>query len=305
MNMTKILKVLTTAAGGSGANLIIEKLDKVLVEEANRLVPLRAALRRVPWSTNAFECNVRTALPTSGFYAETAAFSETNSTYVRRQFPIKQLKAEGTVSNLLIDTSKDYINALQVEIEGALRSLVQYEEEGIITGNETSVPAQFDGLRVQITSTIDAAGVEISLNLLDQAIRAIREQGAVPNLIVCSIREYMRLSQIMRGSTTYNWTSVATEFGVDLIKYMNIPIIASHYMPTNLTYGTTPATTFSEVLVLDTTQILIPVVRDITYEEVPETTDGISFRLKTYMGCAVKYPLAQRRITNLAAPTTI
>ena len=293
-----VLKALNTAEGDA---LIPERLDPILLEEANRLTPLRELLKRVPWSTNAYEWNARTVLPTSAFYVETDTYSASNSTYARRVSAIKMLKSEGAVSQLLQDTSKDYINALQAEIDGALQSLIQQEENALINGDDSS-PEEFDGLLVQITQSVDALGADVSLDLIDAAIQKVMDAGGKPSLIVMSYRDHMKLNQIMRALMTYNWERFETAAGTKLVTYSGIPIVGSAYMPTTDSYGVTPTADHSQILVLDTSQIVVPVVREVSYQEVPTTVDGTAFRLKMYETLAVKSPSRQCKITHVGKP---
>ena len=300
--MIDVLKALTTAEGTG--TIIPERLDPVLVEEADKLSPIRELIPRIGWSTNAYECNVRTVLPASEFYIETDDYSADNSTYERRAFIIKMLRSEGGVSSLLQSTAGDYINALQAEIDGALKSLIQAEESAILNASTSTAASNFDGLRKQITDEVDAGSASLTLDMLDDALQEIQESGGRPNLIIMSIREQYELSRIMRGNMTYNWEKYETKAGTKLVTYANIPIIPSLFMPTNIASGdATPTNTDSEVLVLDTSQIVIPVVKDITFEEVPATTDGLAFRLKMYEGLACKSPITSRKITAVGAPS--
>ena len=84
--------------------------------------------------------------------------------------------------------------------------------------------------------------------------------------------------------------------------YQGIRILPSQFIPSGLAYETTPTTTSSIVLVLDTSQIVVPVLREITYEDViASTTDGKSFRIKQYLTVAVKAREKQRIITNIVS----
>ena len=302
--MIDIQKALTTAEGTG--TIIPERLDPMLQELANKSLMIRKAIKAIPWSTNAFQWNVRSALTSAGFYNESDTFSSGNSTYARRMQTIEMMKAEGQVSNLLQETSGGYIDALQSEIEGAVESLMQAEERALIMGNYNATYTDtdsFDGLATQITQTQDALGNSIGsvagLNAIDEAIRTIQAVGGKHDLIIVSTRDQMKLNQYMRSLMTYNWMQMNQKLGTVVPTYMNIPIIQSQFVPTNLAFGTTPATDNSIALVLDTSAIVIPRVRDVSYERVATSVDGIAFRVKLYETLAVKAAEKQVVVTNL------
>lgn len=309
-NLDEVLKALVTAeatTGEDGSDLIPERLDPILVEEANKISPLREFIEQIPWSTNAYECNVRTSLPDSDFYNESDAFAGSASEYERRVFPIRAMRTEGAVSNLMIDASQDYINALSSEILGANQSLAQKTESALLNADGSG--DSFTGIRSQIRDNggniIDAEGAAISFNLLDEAIKQTIDNNGNPNLILVSSREAMKLNQLMRGDTYHVYDQYETEYGVKLRMYSQIPILWTPAMPVNLaTDAATPGTgDQSEVLVLDTSEIKSPVLRDHTYEEIPQTTDSVAFWIKKYFGVAVKSAMVQAIIENVGKPS--
>ncbi len=309
-NLDEVLKALVTAEateGTDGSSLIPERLDPILVEEANRISPLREFIEQIPWSTNAYECNVRTSLPDAGFVNESDAYSGSESDYERRVFPIRNMRVEGGVSNLMIDASQDYINALSSEILGANESLAQKTESALLNADGSS--NAFTGIRKQIRDNggniVDAEGAAISFDLLDEAIKQSIDNNGSPNLIVVSSREAMKLNQLMRGDSYHIYDKYETQYGVKLSMYSQIPILWTPAMPVNLaTDAATPgAGDQSEVLVLDTSKIVSPVLRDHTYEEVSAQTDSVAFWIKKYFGVAVKSPMIQTIIENVGKPS--
>jgi len=308
-----ILKALTTSEGNG--TIIPAVLDPMLVELADKETPVRMLIPRIKWTTNSYQWNVRSALSTSAFYNETSTFSGTNSTYARRTATIAMMKQEGTVSQLLIDSSGGYIDALQAEIEGATKSLAQKEELALIMANYGGVGGGyydangFDGIAHQIADAgkdVDANGASLGsaagLNAVDTAISEIQSVGGKPNLILCSPTDLMALNQYMRDKMTYNWERVDQLLGTVVSYYQGIRVLPSQFIPSGLAYETTPTTTSSIVLVLDTNTICVPVLRSLTYEDViASTTDGKSFRIKQYLTVAVKAREKNRIITNIVS----
>ena len=209
------------------------------------------------------------------------------------------LKAEGAVSNLMRDVSKDFVNALQIEIEGATKALANLEEQLDIIGDSDSNSKEYDGLNKQITNTVDAAGSSLTMDILDEAIQKVIDANGKPSLIVLAPRDFANLKKDIRGKIDLTYDEVVK--GITLPKYYNIPVVTSPFIPTNLSYGATPTSDHSYGFVLDLDWIVKPVVRDVSYEEVKATTDSVAFRLKEYLALAVKAPEMQVKIINLGA----
>ncbi len=284
----------------SGAALIPQQLDPMLVELANRETPLRLLLPRIPWASDTYRWKVRSALGTSRFYVGSDAFADTKGTYAERTSIIRQLENEGAVDKLLQKTAVNYINALQTEIEGATRSLAQYEEQQLIIGSNAGNAKAFNGLSIQCTTTQDHAHAAISFNMLDTALQTIADAGGVARLILVANRDKTKLNQLARAAGTFNMDTLEVAQGVILQTYTGVPIVGSAYVPVNI--APSGYTDESYAFVLDTDKIVVPVVQDISYEEVPNTLDAFAFRIKEYLTLAVKATEMQVKITNIAKP---
>ena len=284
----------------NGAALIPQQLDPMLRELANKETPLRTLLNRIPWASDTYRWKVRSALGTSRFYVGSDSHSGTQGTYTERTAIIRQMENEGDVDNLLKEVSKNFINALTTEIEGGTRSLAQYEEQQLIIGSTAGNVKAFNGLQVQCTTTQSAAHAAISFNMLDQAVETINTAGGKCNLFLVSYRDQTKLNQLARAAGTFNMNTVDVGHGTILQTYLNIPILGSAFVPTNI--APSGYTNESYAFALDTTTVVIPVVKDMTYEDVPNTKDAVSFRIKLYETLAVTAAEQNVQITLIAKP---
>lgn len=294
--MLDIKKALDTT---SGAALIRERLEPKLVEVADKVTLLRKVFSRKPWSTNSYEWNARTGFHGADFYDQADVFGSAGTdkgTYVRRTIAIKMIKSEGTVSNLLIDTAKDLVNALEVEVESATKALALKEEDALINGNIAN-PKQFDGLSKQLIVSPIAAGDVINFDVLDEAIQAIADAGGKAGLIILANRDLTKLNALLRTSAQLTYEQMDTKWGTRLTHYQQIPVLGSAFVKTNLGAGTD-----SEAYVVDDSEIVVPVVRDVTYEQLQATTDSLAFRLKMYEALAVRAAEKCRKITGIEKP---
>jgi len=296
--MVDIRKALTTTTGDA---IIPEEIDKIITDIAIKETPVLSLFKEIPWDTNSFEWNERTALVTAAAYSESSTFSETNSTYSRATVSIKMVKTDGAVTNLLQLTSKSYINALQTEIESASANIGQEIERLYIQGNVGLTSAEFNGLSNLVSQTSDAAGASISLDILDDGIDAVILGTGKPGLILVANRDLFELGTIMRENMSYYWEKMEVAAGNKLTTYRGIPIVGSHFVPT--TEGGSGWNSYA--FVLDLSQIVVPVVLPLKYEDMTAkvTSDSIAFRIKTYRALAVKAGGYRHcRITNIGRP---
>jgi len=296
-----IEKALTTAAG-SGAVLIPEKLDPELAEIAVKETPLLKIFKEIDWETNTYQWNERTALAGASAYDENDTFASAESTYTRKSVDIKMVKSDGAVSNLLYESTKAYIDALQSEIEGATQSCSQEVERLYIEGNATANPKEYDGLSNLVTQTIDAACNPISLDILDEAINTVQNNGGKASIIVLANRDLQEMHRIMRDKMVYNWEKVEVAAGVYLTHYRGIPLYGTAFIPTTL--GVSGQESYG--FVLDLTKIVVPVKKNFTYEDLSAkvTTDSRAFRIKTWRALAVKAASKfHAKIINIAKPS--
>lgn len=263
--------------------LVPEQIEPEIYDLVVKNAPLLKLFNEIDWDTNVYQWNERTALVGASAYDENDVFAAGESVYTRKSVEIKMIKADGAVSNMVVEASRRFVNALQAEIEAASTSLGYEIERLYIQGNSRTNPKEFDGLSVQVTKVHDAACSPISLDILDAAINKVEVDGGRPNLIVLSFRDLQAVHKIMRSLMTYEWQKVEIAAGVLLTHYRGIPLYASSFVPID-------ANKLSEAYVLDTTRIVVPVLKRIQYEDMTPkvTTDASAFRIKTWRALAVK-----------------
>ena len=172
----------------------------------------------------------------------------TNSTTVRQSVALKVVRRKGAVTNFLVDTSQEYIDAASYEMNNHLQSHVYDLIYYMIYGNKdsktivNSVPEtvgnlEFDGIEKMIsTNRINEARggvVPASLSFLDDMIDRSniagganhrRAFGMTPQMLskVSQLLTNVRLNQQVVGSGI---TNVEVGGGWRLNAYRDIPII--------------------------------------------------------------------------------
>lgn len=258
-------------------------VDSKLYDLTIRDTPLASGL--IPRVTNRglFADYVkRTAIQTATWKAESAALPTGSSTYSRVATPIKFAYAIGAVSGpaLAASASQGFLNVLQIEVEGAYRSLKELEENTIINGDTTSSTYTdgFNGLIASITTnTSDKDDAELVLGDLDVAEQKIREAKGHPNLIVVDWYGFNRIRALIRPILTASTGQNTLNFGFQNVIYNNMVVVPDLFMPT--TAGA------RECLVLDTqtqNNIQLRVLQDATYVEMAKTADELKFYISLY-----------------------
>jgi hypothetical protein len=259
---------------GSGAGPLVQKIiSPLLLEYVRKFAPLRVALPTQTWDTDIYFFNQRTALPQAQFVLEapgtytgtTGYVAPTTSTYQQLQFPIKHFQSNGDVSLFAQKVARVNGSLLDLEIEGAVRSMGWMEDLTHIFGSAAATIQSYrpawDGFR-QLTASqnkIDATqlgtnGV-LTLPMLDSLIDAIRTPlAANPQddsfFFVMSPKMQSRLVQLTTPITRLGLerrpfkpmndggamgapvTVDNSDPGVEVYSYRNIPIVLSSFLST-------------------------------------------------------------------------
>ena len=116
-NQSLIQKALTTATGVGGA-LIPENLEKLITDTLIRLSPelAMALMKKISGKTHEFNRLIQRP-SRGGAMGENATTPITNSKTVRDSVELKIIRRKGKVTNFMIDTSEEYIDAAAYEME--------------------------------------------------------------------------------------------------------------------------------------------------------------------------------------------
>lgn len=238
-NQSIIAKALTTASTSGGA-LIPENLEEVITDTVIRLSPELAMIdaKQISGKTHEFNRTVRRP-SRGGAMGENATTPITSSKTSRDTVTLKVVRRKGKVTNFMIDTSEDYIDAAAYEMENHIQAHVLDLIYYMIWGNVDGNTYEFDGLEQMISTNrlafSSAAGgaVPTSLSFLDNAIDASNRKGGVrhnraflmsPEMLskVSSLLTNVRLNQGLQGSGI---SQVEVNGGWRLNAYRDIPII--------------------------------------------------------------------------------
>jgi hypothetical protein len=148
-------KALSTA---NASALIPEYLDKVITNILQRLTPEFSLFVLKKIASNKWNYNRLTALPTiGGAMGETGATPAGQSTYVRKDITLKEVRRIGEVTDFMADSSQDVIDAVAEEIQNNLLAHCHDVAHYSIWGNEFANVYEFSGLDFyigELTTTI-------------------------------------------------------------------------------------------------------------------------------------------------------
>lgn len=279
-----IRKALDTGATSTGAVLIPEIINPGIRMMVETRSPLWNIVDKVPADGYAFAYKEQNGLPVASFGAELGALpAAQNATYVERSVPIKSIYIRGELSGQIIEASRTLVNVLEREIQNSALGMIRTLEQKLIAGDSDAQPNEFDGLAKWITTTVynDTVGngtgtdQELTLAALDVLIDA--PPGGPPTHLIMSKAMRRKLWSMLQPQVRYmDTTTVAGGFQVP--SYGGLPIIDLFDNTSIL------ATT---ILAPDMTQVFIPVLKDLTYEELAHTRDSLDYFLKMYLSLVV------------------
>lgn len=253
------------AAAGVGA-LIAKEIDENLLEYERRYSPLVRTIPTVPWDTNVYFWNTRTARPSGGFVQDGGARPVATSTYVQNQFTIRNLQSVGAVTGFAQAVTRGVIGDLkQREIDGAIQSLIWDIENAIVTGFEAATYnatsgalgpyPQYTGLSFQVNSfsgqtqnSVDEAGATLTLAMLNKLRNIVESNAAMPvqgpeYMYVLSPGAHVGLDSLFTNQQRF-LGEVEVAAGLIVNSYAGIPLIKSSMLaPGGLQLGTVTAGT--------------------------------------------------------------
>lgn len=251
-----VQKALLTSDANVGAGLIPQHLEKLITNTIVRLVPELAVIDPQYDSQKYHEFNRLTALPGGqGAIGEAGTTPTGRSTYVRTGRNLKVTRRKGAVTNFIQDASKNYIDALSVEMENHVQAHGYDLAFQLVHGNDQADPYTFPGIDYFITTNRSAGTlggtVPTDLSILDAMIDAnIRRQGANHRRAFLMSPEMLsKFSRLLtnvrlnQGLSQGGLSTVEIPGGWRLQAYRDIPIITTTQTRNDNQMGTvTPST---------------------------------------------------------------
>ncbi len=174
---------------------------------------------------------------TAQFYAIGDTWVEGTATTQQKTANLVILGGDADVDNFIQRGMSDQNDQRATQIRLKAKAVARQFETAFITGDTSSDPNAFDGLRRLIPSsqTLDAAtnGAALTLALLDQMLDLVR--GGKPDILLMSRRSRRKLKALLQASSHY--VETGDQFGRQVMMYDGIPVYVSDYIPDTETMG--------------------------------------------------------------------
>lgn len=288
-NALDISKALTTQAASTGDVLVPEIIQQGIREYFEKRTPIWNQIRKEPTDANAIVYKEQTSVPVASFGAELGALpAAQNSTYVERAVPLKSIYSRGEVSGQLIAASRSYIDVLQREVRNHTIGMINTLETTLVTGDATARPNEFDGIVKWVTNTVyvdstgDGLGTASPLVLahLNELLDA--PQYAAANFLIMNDASKRRLWSVLQNQVRFIGET-EIDGGFTVPSYNGLPILI--VKPNSNAAG---ADLDGVILAVNTDMMYIPVLQELTYEELAHTRDSTDFIIKMYLGLIVE-----------------
>lgn len=295
--------VLTLA---ESAKLSQDMLRRGVIETIIEESPVLNVLPFIQVQGNAYKFNRENALPSAGFFAVNAVWTEGTTTFTEVTKSLAILGGDADVDNFIQRTRSNLQDQRAIQTAFRAKSVARKFEQSFVDGDTTVDPNGFDGLKVQIPAsqelTMGANGGALTLAKLDELIDLVKP--GKPDVLMMARRTRRKLKALLTASAHYV-ESGESSFGRQVMMYDGIPVLINDHIPITETEGTETAASsiyacrFSEVdgvagmqngdgpEVIDVGQL--------------ETKDAERVRIRWYCGLALLSELAAARLRGINA----
>lgn len=293
LDIRKAMATSTLGGTATSAGLFVPEIVSAGIREYfEKRTPVWNQIRKVPVDSQAVVIRSQEGLPTASFGAELAALpAATDTPYAERAVALKSIYTRGELSGQLLAASRSVVNIMEREIRNHTLAMIRRLETALIVGDSAARPAEFDGINTWVSNELNVAGADgadpdtdpdpspLTLNHLEELLD-MPSFGA-PNLLIMNAATRRRLWAVLQpqirfiGETTING-------GFSVRAYGDTPIL-------EVAPSTDPAQNLDGViLAVNTDMMYIPVLQDLTYEELAHTRDSTDFIIKMYCGLIVE-----------------
>lgn len=285
----------TGGPGTAGSALIPVWVDSEIVDQTRFETPLRSMIRRLAVRGKTYDFNALTAKGGATWRPEDGSLPEDVDTYDRLSVTIKYGYSVGKLTNPAIAAMRGYVDANALDLAVKTQALMELEEDTIINGDSSSFPNEYDGLIVSIvTNTTDLSGANVSLSDIRGELATTFQARGRTNLIVTDVNTHNFVKSLLQDFQRQPAQPAENlPFGIPgAFEFDGVPHIRSQFMPQ------TPAS--RRMLFLDTRFLVLAVLLDFTFQEIPSLNDSRKYMLKVYEALANKYEGAMSQLFGVA-----
>lgn len=211
-------------------------------------------VRRVPGGDASWVDDTDTPAVVQGTYPNGTGTEKGGSVF----FPYKTLLTRGQVTRFLQAIGRSYGDSLATEISGRVGDFGETFENGLVQGQVSGDPKQFDGLLELVSGVATqvipahpagspAATSPLTIDRLDEAIDAVKGSAARQDLVIyASYKGRRLLNSLLQSQQQFN-DMVEIDAGFRVRSYDGIPIVTCTEIPDDSLFnpaGSPPGTPF-------------------------------------------------------------
>lgn len=242
--------------------------------------------------------------PTVDWQQVGGTWTESTPTFTQVTAALKILGGDADVDSFLQQTYRNP-NDLAAEVIALKTKALAYEfNQTFISGDDSSEPKQFDGLKNLVTAgqtyTPDANGTALTLELMDYLIDLVKPGG--PDALIMAKRTRRQLNKLRRAA------GIAVEgtlgdFGKFVYSYNGIPILCDENVSITETCGSETAASSVYAVKWGRQGVFGLSNGGIQVQDVGplETKDADRYRVKFYCGLALGGTLGLARLEGMDA----
>lgn len=284
----------TGGAGTAGSALIPVYVSPEIIDRTAFETPLRSMIRRIAIRGKTYDFNVVTAKGGASWKVEDASLVEDIDTYDRVSLNVKYGYSIGKLTNQAIAAMNGYVDASALDLARKTAALFELEEDTIINGDATTYPTEFDGLITSITTnTTDMSSAKPSLSDIRGQFATVYQAKGKTDLVVTDINTHNYVKGLLMDFQRQPAPPAeGLSFGIPgAFNFDGANFVPNQFMP--------QTSNSRRMLFLDTRYLVMAVLLDITFQELPSINDSRKYMLKVYETFANQFESAMSQLYGI------
>lgn len=287
--------------------LSLEMLERGVIEEIIDRDDLFALVPFKPVNNKAYLYNREKTLSEADFLDPYDVVNEGAATFDEITAKLRIIAGDVDMDKFILSTMSDHNDQLGVQIGQKAKGLGRMFRRAMINGNSSTNAKSFDGLANLVTSsqTLVAGtnGAALTLGMLDELLDVVK-LGA--DALVMRRSTWRAVRALLRSFNGNHAEMIMIKnFGQPVPSYNGIPVLLNDFIPTDETQGSSSVTTSIYAVRLNEVDGFHGIVggdaAGIKVEEIGtvQNKDAVRYRLKWYVGTALKSTLSLGRLKGL------
>ncbi len=287
--------------------LSLQQLERGVIEEIIDRDDLFALVPFMPVNGKAYLYNREKTLSEADFLSPYDVVNEGAATFDEITAKLRIIAGDVDMDKFIISTMSDHNSQLAIQLAQKAKGLGRMFRRALINGDSSVNPKSFDGLAKLVVPdmTLIAGdnGAALTLGMLDELLDAVK-LGA--DALVMRRSTWRAVRALLRSFNGNHAEMIMIKnFGQPVPAYNGIPVLLNDFIPNNETQGTSSATTSIYAVRLNEVDgfhgITGGEAAGMKVEEIGtiQNKDAVRYRLKWYVGTALKSTLSLGRLKGL------